>query len=354
MFVVRDDSYSFFVYLKQKGDDHMKKGLLVMENQNVDLVYPDHIKQAIQSHVEFVAPPMTAQELAENRHLLKDIHFIFTGWGGPRLDETFFKFAPHLEAVFYAAGSIRPITTDLVWENNITITSAYAANAVPVAEYTLSQILFSLKKGWHIVRETRNNRSYQHQLRNAIIGNFESVIGVISLSTIGRKVIEMLAPFDLNVKLYDPFATAEEAAALNVELCSLDELFQSADVVSLHTPLLQETIGMITGEHLKQMKQHATFINTARGAIVKEREMTDVLAERSDLTAIIDVTHPEPPKSDSPLYTLPNIVLTPHIAGSIGPECGRMGAYMLAELKRYLNHEPLQWQITKETFQNMA
>src|SRR5699024_12331521 len=117
MFVVRDDSYSFFVYLKQKGDDHMKECLLVMENQNVDLVYPDHIKQAIQSHVEFVAPPMTAQELAENRHLLKDIHFIFTGWGGTCLDETFFKYAPHREAVFYAARSNRPINTNLVSGN---------------------------------------------------------------------------------------------------------------------------------------------------------------------------------------------------------------------------------------------
>lgn len=145
-----------------------------------------------------------------------------------------------------------------------------------------------------------------------------------------------------------------EAAALNVKKVDLETLFKESEVVSLHTPLLPETTGMITGKHIQSMKPHTTFINTARGAIVKENDMIAVLKERTDLTAVLDVTHPEPPEKDFPLYEMENIILTPHIAGSLGSEVGRMGEYMLQELKQYLAAEPLKYQITKEKYQLMA
>lgn len=153
---------------------------------------------------------------------------------------------------------------------------------------------------------------------------------------------------------YDPFVDREEADRLNVELCSLEDIFKNADIVSLHTPLLEETKGIITGKHFETMKPHASFINTARGAIVKETEMIAVLHQRADLTAVLDVTHPEPPSSYSPLYSLPNVILTPHIAGSEGKECGRMGAFMLDEFKRYLNGESMKYQVSKQAFDRMA
>src|SRR5699024_5712690 len=133
------------------------------------------------------------------------------------------------------------------------------------------------------------------------------------------------------------FVSAEEAEALNVELCSLEDIFQRSDIVSLHTPWLKETEGLITGAHFSAMKSNTTFINTARGAVVKEPEMIEVLQDRKDIMAILDVTYPEPPTADSPLYDLPNVVLTPHISGSAGKERERMGKYMLEECKRYLN-----------------
>jgi phosphoglycerate dehydrogenase-like enzyme len=139
-----------------------------------------------------------------------------------------------------------------------------------------------------------------------------------------------------------------------VELCSLEDIFRRSDVVSLHTPWLKETEGMVTGAHFELMKSGAVFINTARGAVVRENEMTEVLSRRPDLTAVLDVTNPEPPEKESLLYTLPNVVLTPHIAGSMDGECRRMGSYMLEELKRYLNGEPLLWTVTNEKFKLMA
>src|SRR5690606_39096429 len=97
-----------------------------------------------------------------------------------------------------------------------------------------------------------------------------------------------------------------------------------------------------------RMKRGATFINTARGAVVNEEDLIAVFRERTDLQALLDVTYPEPPANDSPLYVLDNVLITPHIAGSIGPECRRMAAYMIEELKRFINNEPLKWGLTKQ------
>jgi phosphoglycerate dehydrogenase-like enzyme len=153
---------------------------------------------------------------------------------------------------------------------------------------------------------------------------------------------------------YDPFIKKEDAERLGVELCGLDKLFQRADVVSLHTPDLPETRGMITGEHFRMMKARAAFINTARGAVVRQDEMIAAMTQRKDLTAVLDVTMPEVPGVDSPLWTMENIVLTPHIAGSQGQECKRMGRYMVEELARYVKGEPLKWAVTREMAERMA
>ncbi len=137
-------------------------------------------------------------------------------------------------------------------------------------------------------------------------------------------------------------------------MVSLDELFRRAEVVSMHTPWLKETEGLITGAHIASMKPYSTFINTSRGAVVCETEMLDVLKDRPDLVAVIDVTYPEPPAPDSPLYTLPNVILTPHIAGAIHDECRRMGQMMIAELERFLAGQPLKWAVTREQVAIMA
>ena len=332
----------------------MLKGLFIMDKNVINQVYPNDIKNDIKTLVEITAPPLSKQEIEEDKTILNDIDFIFSSWGGPTLNEDFLKHAPKLKALFFAAGSVKKIVTEDSWKAGIKIMNANVANAIPVAEYALSQILFSLKDGWQMTRKLRETRVYPEIPYMNVVGAYKSTIGLISLSAVGRKTNELLQPFDLEVIAYDPFVSEEEAKELNVKLCSLEEVFQKANVVSLHSPLLKETTGMITGELIASMKEHATFINTARGAIVKEDEMIEVLKRREDLTAILDVTYPEPALKTSMLYTLPNVVLTPHIAGSMGGEMGRMGAYMLEELKRYLDNESLKWEVTEEAFKHMA
>jgi phosphoglycerate dehydrogenase-like enzyme len=171
---------------------------------------------------------------------------------------------------------------------------------------------------------------------------------------VGRLLRERLRPFDLRVVAYDPYVTPEGARVLGVDLMSLEDLFASSEVVSLHAPLLSETEGMIQGSHLASMKRNATLINTSRGAVVREAEVVEVLEERHNLWAVLDVTHPEPPEPNSRLYDLPNVVLTLHIAGSQGSECRRMGRLVVDDLRRYVAGEPLEHEITRERAALMA
>jgi phosphoglycerate dehydrogenase-like enzyme len=238
------------------------------------------------------------------------------------------------------------VATPALWERGVRITSGYAANAVPVSEYALAAILFSLKRGWHFAFSARREKALPAQ--GQVPGAYGSTIGLVSLGMVGRLVRERLRPFDLRVVAYDPYVTPEEARVLGVDLMPLEDLFASSEVISLQTPLLPETEGMIRGSHLASMKRNATLINTSRGAVVREAEMVEVLEVRPDLWAVLDVTHPEPPEPGSRLYDLPNVVLTPHIAGSLGSECRRMGRLVVDELRRYVTGELLEHEITRE------
>ena len=330
----------------------MLQALYVLDADPFRWIYGPSEQAALAELVHIYAPPQTRETVAQNPAILEPAEIILSGWGAPLMDEAFLAHAPKLQAVFYGAGSIRGVVSDAFWQRGIRITSAWAANAVPVSEYALSQILFSLKRGWHYALATRREQKWP--AREWVPGAFGSTVGVISLGQVGQMVCRRLQPFDLHILAYDPFATPELAQQLNVELVSLDEVFQRSDVVSLHTPWLKETEGMITGRHLAAMKPYATFINTARGAVVREGEMIEVLQQRPDLWAVLDVTYPEPPEPGSPLYTLPNVVMTPHIAGSMENECRRQGQYMVEELRRYLRDEPLKWGITRERAAIMA
>lgn len=185
-------------------------------------------------------------------------------------------------------------------------------------------------------------------------GGYQSKVGLVALGAIGRRVAGLLRPFDVEVYATDPWCSPSDAARLNVKLVSLQELFKTCDIVSLHAPWLPETEKMINRELLASMKPGATFINTARGAVVDEDALCEILRERGDLTAILDVTYPEPPPPQSPLYDLPNIVMTPHIAGSVNTEVARMGRWMVDECRRFLRGDRLLHAVDASALGRMA
>jgi phosphoglycerate dehydrogenase-like enzyme len=283
-------------------------------------------------------PPFVSGDLvAIPDSTLADIEVIFSGWGAPVMDEEFLARLPRLRAVLYAAGAVRGFVTPALARRGIVVSSAAAANAVPVAEYTLATVLFSLKGGWASLRSPLSQTIAD---LDEVAGTYHSTVGLLGLGAVGRLVSERLKATDVHVLAYDPYASPDDAAARGVRLVGLRELF-SADVVSIHAPLHEETRNLVGRALLASMKERATIINTARGAIIDHDALADVLAARPDLQAVLDVTHPEPLPGNSPLLTLPNVVLTPHIAGSLGPECHRMADLMAEELRRFAAGEPL-------------
>lgn len=321
------------------------KGLYILDRDTFHKVYGPDEQAEIATIADISGAPQTAETAVRHPSILSDVEIILSGWGAPVMDRAFLDAAPNLRAVFYAAGSIRGFVTDEFWKRDIEVTTAAAANAIPVAEYTLSAILLSLKRFWAHSAAVRSAHTFPEPL--PVPGAFGSTVGLVSLGVIGRLVRERLKPFDVKVTAYDPCVTIEEGRELGVEMASLEALFSKSDVVSIHTPWLPQTEGMIGGKHIASMKQGATLINTARGAVVREKELIAVLEKRPDLHALLDVTHPEPPAPESPLYRLPNVILTPHIAGSLDSECRRMGRCMVEELRRYAAGRPLRWKVTK-------
>lgn len=329
------------------------RAVFALDPEALDLVYGPEDRRALDELVEITDLVLTPENWRAHTGVLAEADFIFSGWKSPKYDHEFLAATPRLKAVFYAAGSIRYCVSDAFWERGIAITSAYEANAVPVAEYTVATTILALKQFWRRASLARLGQGWGDHTR-PIPGSFRATIGLVSFGMIARKVAEMLAAYDVNVVVHCPFLTESEALLLNVRRASLDEIFRTADVVSVHTPVLPATIGLIDGRLVSVMKPDAALINTARGVILDQPSVIAALRARPDLTAILDVTNPEPPQPDDPLFTLPNVVVTPHIAGSHGRECERMGSYMLEEFRRYQNGQPLRWRITREMVARMA
>ncbi|MFJ2415443.1 hydroxyacid dehydrogenase [Streptomyces brevispora] len=285
---------------------------------------------------------------------LAEADVLFTCWGATPLTAPVLAAAPRLRAVVHAAGSVKHHITDACWERGIAVTSAAAANALPVAEFTLAAILFAGKRVLHSAdryRALRADHDWLAELDGS--GNYRRTVGIIGASRIGRRVIELLRPFDLDVLLYDPYIDAARAARLGARLTSLDELCASSSVVSVHAPQLPETHHLIGGAQLAAMPTGATLINTARGSLVDEDALLPELTS-GRLHAVLDVTHPDPPLAPSPLYDLPNVLLTPHVAGSLGNELHRMADQALDELERFASGRPFADPVHGDTLSRSA
>lgn len=336
-------------------DATLPKAAIIMAPGPRSIVYTEAAVRGMQGFCDVVLDTAGDQSLEPYAAQLADVELLFTSWGAPKLSEENLALMPKLKGVFYGAGSIRGMVTDAFWERDIPVCSAAPLNAIPVAEYAFAQVILCLKQSYHLARMTREARSYVPLGGVAApLGSYGAVVGLVSFGEIARQLLVRLRTLDVQVQVYDPFLAPEKAEALGVKLVDLPTLFKTSDVVSVHTPWLPETVGLITGKLLASLKPGASFINTARGAVVDENALGKVMAERPDLQAVLDVTYPEPPPTDSPLYTLPNVFLTPHIAGSLDRECARMGDAMISEAQLLLAGKPMQLRVTPEIFARMA
>ncbi|MFF6911977.1 NAD(P)-dependent oxidoreductase [Streptomyces sp. NPDC012466] len=312
------------------------QALFAMAAENVPQVFPPGVLARLRESVD-IDVDLVAQDFLDPRVLdvLARTEILVTGWGCPRLDEAVLDAAPRLRAVLHSAGSVKSFATPALRERGVAVSSAAAANALPVAEYTLAMILLAGKDVLAARERMRTSRTSAGWGVIPGIGNYGRRVGVVGASRIGRRVLDLLRPFDLRPALTDPYVDERQAAVLGVPLLPLDDLLRTSDIVTVHAPETPETHHMIGRRELALMPDGAVLINTARGALVDHDALvTELRAGR--LTAILDVTDPEPLPADSPLYDLPGAFVTPHLAGSQGNELARLGLTVAQEAERLL------------------
>lgn len=312
------------------------KAALAMQADLPERMFSRQVRRDLDAMLQLQPKPITQDNVMEAD--LGELELLIGGWGCPLLDEQTLSRMPRLRAVIYTAGSVKGFATEELFRRGIVVSSGRDINALPVAEYTLAAILMSGKRVFelaHAFRATRQSRPFVTEPE--YWGNYGLKVGIVGASRIGRRVIELLAPFDVDAVFYDPFVTQE---ILGARPATLKELLRTSDVVSLHAPAVPETFHMIDADALSSMRSGATLINTARGSLVDSAALLAEL-DSGRLNAVIDVTDPDPLPRHSALFDAPNLLLTPHIAGSEGNELRRLGDAAFREVSRFVADRPL-------------
>ena len=332
----------------------MKIALLGSDKDKFNLVFSQDVINELEKRGELSCELINRGSLEKHKDFLSECEAVFSTWGMLQLSENEIKkYMPGLRCVFYAAGSVQGFAQPFL-KCGIKVFSAFAANAVPVIEYTVSQILLA-SKGFY-----QGAKRYRIAFPSAVAhtqkckGNFGIKVGLIGLGTIGSGVAEKLKDYDIEVLAYDPFCSEEKAEALGVRLTDLETIFGECLVVSNHLANKKELKNIFTDKYFRLMQKYSTFINTGRGDQVDEWALAKNLILHPSRTAVLDVLKREKNPYINPLFWCPNAIITPHIAGSIVNETHRMAYYMTDEFDRFFSGAETKYEITEEMLKTMA
>ena len=283
---------------------------------------------------------------------LEQATVLFTSWGAPLIDDGVLDRMPALQAVLHAAGSVKDVVGQAVFDRGIPVSSAAGEMADPVAIVAYAFITLAAKR----------SLTHAHMYRNGIvaprsdrpdIGFGDKTIGIVGASRVGRALIKRLVADRRRILLFDPYCPPSVAAELGVEPCDLDDLCRRSDILSLHAPILPSTVHMIHARRLALLPDGAAVINTARGRLVDTDALLAACAS-GRLEAYLDVTDPEPLPPEHGLHHLPNVLLTPHLAGTEGADLHMMGRFAAEELHRLAAGLPLEGRVSVDLLPRLA
>lgn len=319
---------------------------------NIDKIFDKETQQRLSEQFEFYEGVVSSKDLSEKQ----DVECIFSTWGFPELTEKEMKeYFPNLKAIFYAAGSVKYFAEPYI-KNGVTVCSAWKANAVPVAEFSLAQILLANKGYFQMLKRYRKNEEFlsAREYSYSLPGNYGVNVGILGLGAISSKLLELLKPYDLNLYVYSRHMTEQQEKELGVKKADLDFIFENCQVISNHMADVPATEGILNYALFSKMKPNGVFINTGRGRQVNETDLVRAMKEEPGRTALLDATTEEPCAKEHEFYTTENILLSPHIAGSQSWECSRMGRYMMEEAERWLAGEDLKYAVDDKILDLMA
>lgn len=322
-----------------------------------DVIFPPQQRQRLEAIGSVTFNPTDQQYSPEQlAAALRGKYAVLTGWGTPRLTAEVIADAADLRFIGHAAGSVGSLVSHAVYDRGIVVTTANDVMARQVAEFNVMLMLMGLRQYRHFA-EPMYGPDEVYQWRKGLGGDAPvkpmvgATVGVIGLGAIARWLIRMIKPMEPQILLFSRHATPEQAHQLGVQLVGLDELLAASDAIHVLCGLTPQTYHLLDAQRLAKIKPGAVLINTGRGAIIDQQALTEAL-QAGRFIAALDVFDPEPLPPDSPLRSLPNVILTPHIAG-YGNE-GNYGRYVIDELQRHLAGQPLQGAVSRQLWANMT
>lgn len=256
--------------------------------------------------------PLTKEELVE---MAKDVDAIITCWSTPRIDKDVLDNAPNLKIVAHMAGTVSGIVCPEMYERGILVIGANDREfSESVAEGALAYTLTKLRRLDETSRLLRDKGRDGWRNFNDYRGLIDKTVGIVSFGAIAEYFVGMLQPFHCKIKVYSRSISDEKLQKYKMERASLEEIFSTCDVISIHTALNPQTEKMISKDLIKMMKDNALIVNTARGAVIDEEALTEEL-KTGRIMAALDVFAPEPPVAGSPLYDLDNVLVVDHRGG---------------------------------------
>lgn len=274
-------------------------------------------------------------------------------WGSPAFTPEVIENADRLRVISYGAGSVKGILSSAVFDKGIAVCTSQPAMAVSVAAHTVMMMEMMLRNVVNLATGIRTQGTWHPKGIAPARELSGKKVGIIGASLIGREVIRFIQPFDVELFICDPYLTDEGAKSLGAKKVSLEEIFATCEVVSLHAPVTEETKGMIRREHFKMLQDGAVFINTARGVILDHEAMVDEL-RTGRFSAALDVTNPEPLPDGHELFGMENVVLTPHISGGTPEMVLRQGELAVRNLEVFFAGGTPNRLVTREMLEIMA
>ncbi len=330
---------------------------------SVALLLPRHTRRRVLSVeaeaslrqiAEVREPAGESLDAAEVASLIEGASVALTGWGTPSLVDLLRDGDQTVGLIAHTAGTIRHLVPEERLGDGLRVSHAAGVIAGSVAELVVGQAITLLRQVRQFDEGLRRGEGW-HDLLGRYPGHLlgSQTVGVVGSGYVGQRVIQLLLAFGCRVVVADPYLTDERAAELGVERVELDELFRQSQVVTLHAPVLPSTIGMVGAAQLALLRDGAVFMNIARAAIVDDDALVAEL-RTGRFRAVLDVFPEEPIPSDSPYLTMDNVVVTPHIGGRTEETNLLQGQAMVEEIGRYLQGQPLQYEVTPAMWQTMA
>ena len=296
------------------------------------------------------AAPMTEEEL---KNKLGDCDVYVTLWKSPALTASVLEHAPKLKLMTHLGSTVVPFVSDAMWARGIKVISAFDYYAESTAEGAISYILSAQRRIPFYCNRLKNEGIWKaNDYTDSLL---RKTVGIVGFGGVGRYVAKMLSAFNVKIKVYDiREISAGEKETYGLEQCSIEEVFSTCDIISLHLAYNAETHHIINDRLLSMIKPHALLVNTARGGIIDQAALTKRLVN-GEFRAALDVLETEPIDPNDPLLRLDNVLITPHQAGATTNLRAVLTADLLRESADYIDRGiALKNEISHEYAKNMS